>query len=279
MAGCISRLPSSESHDHICTIPINSVPQALLRKDTIRASFRDIEEGLGKKMMTKSDLIRAFTRWYEQDFLERQLETIDRAANIEEHNSNPFIAAYAAKAISGGLAPFDQARALVIQRAFGTGMHTSFGTQIQKAIITIVPTASGSVIQGMDIEFQEPATGIMRYCQVKAGPYTVNKDTSEKIVDKFDKALNLAKTNGVRITNDQLIVGVLYGTQDQLSTFYKEIEKRYSVFAGKNFWQRLTGHEAFYEELITSFRTVSDQSEVDDRVEAAILKLSKQIAG
>ena len=229
-------------------------------------------------MKSKSELIDAFTRWYEDDFLERQIETIDRSANIEEHNSNPFIASYAAKAISGGLAAVDQARALVIQRAFGTGMHTSFGTQIQKAIVSLLPNASGSMIPGMDIEFQEPATDIRRYCQVKAGPYTVNRDTSEKIVDKFDKALNLAKTNGLPITNDQLIVGVLYGKHDQLSTFYKEIEKRYSVLAGASFWERLTGHEAFYDDLVTSFRKVSDNSNVDDRVEAAIKKLAAQIA-
>ena len=47
------------------------------------------------------------------------------------------------------------------------------------------------------------------------------------------------------------MVGVFYGEPEELSSHYKNIQKNYPVYIGKEFWHRLTGDENFYN-LITN---------------------------
>lgn len=43
--------------------------------------------------------------------------------------------------------------------------------------------------------------GIRKYCQIKAGPNTINKDDVPVIKDHFRALINLGRTNGVRIAS------------------------------------------------------------------------------
>jgi len=81
--------------------------------------------------------------------------------------------------------PYDSiARALVYPRILGTSIATSFGQNIQR-FCTEVLSGFGSAISGVDIEFIDQLDGRKKYCQVKSGPETINKDDIETISRHF----------------------------------------------------------------------------------------------
>lgn len=236
------------------------------------------KKGGVRDLMTKKELLEKFSDWYENIYIPSQSINIKKAARLSEYSPNPFIASYAAKAMTRGTSPENVARAMITQRCFGTSMHTSFGNRMQKAITKIVPGAKGSAVSGLDIEFTSPVTKEEKFCQIKAGPYTVNTDSAKKIVDNFDDAIRLARTNGRVINNNQLIVGVLYGSQNELSSIYTtKIEPRYAVLTGEGFWYELTGYKGFYKDLIGSFRDISRSSNMDSDVDNSVSKLAAEI--
>ena len=128
--------------------------------------------------------------------------------------------------------------------------------QVQKQITTLFP-GFGSTTSGIDIEFVDAIDGRKKYCQLKAGPNTINKDDIKTVVDHFKSIRNLARTNSLSININDLIVGVIYGEYKDLSSHYKNIAKDYPVIIGKDFWYRLTGQEDFYFKLIDVFSDVA----------------------
>jgi len=101
----------------------------------------------------------------------------------------------------------------------------------------------------MDIEFVDQTDSRKKYCQLKAGPNTINYDDVDPILDKFNKLQNLARTNAMNINNNDLILGIIYGDRESLNHSYQKIDKVYPVFIGKDFWYRITGFNDFYSEL------------------------------
>src|SRR5690625_3294748 len=140
------------------------------------------------------------------------------------------------------------AKALVYPRVIGTSINTTFGNQLQKYCSQILD-GFASTTSGIDIEFIDKLDGRKKYCQIKAGPNTINADDVETIKGHFDGVRNLARTNNLDIGLNDLIVGVFYGTPDQLSNHYKTLNREYPVFVGKDFWHRLTGYADFYNIL------------------------------
>ena len=109
----------------------------------------------------------------------------------------------------------------------------------------------GSMVSGIDIEFVDALDGRRKYCQVKLGPNTINKDDVETIHNHFKAARNLGRTNNVKVAHGDLVVAILYGEPGQESGHYKKLRDDYDypLFIGQEFWQRLTGDENFYTEL------------------------------
>ena len=62
---------------------------------------------------------------------------------------------------------------------------------------------------------------------------------------------------------DDMIVGVLYGTKDDLSTHYKIIDSHYPVYCGAEFWEHLTGDSDFYHRLAKAFGEVVEEDNID----------------
>src|SRR5699024_12052872 len=63
----------------------------------------------------------------------------------------------------------------------------------------------------------------------------------------------------MNISFNDLIVGVFYGTHDELSGHYKKINQEYPVIIGSEFWYRLTGEENFYQRLTDAIGDIATE--------------------
>lgn len=192
---------------------------------------------------------------------------------LKEFQVNPFLVKYLACFLEGNLESESIAKALIYPRILGTSITTSFGSKVQKMISTLFE-GYGSAVSGIDIEFIDAIDGRKKYCQLKAGPNTINKDDVKTVCDHFDAVKNLSRTNNLNIGLNDLIVGVLYGEDTDLSSHYEKIKKNYPVYIGQEFWKRLTGDENFYIELTNAIGEVA--IEVDGR--ATLEKTIKALA-
>lgn len=193
-----------------------------------------------------------------------------------EFKMNPFLTKYLSQFAFGNSSPESMAKALVYPRVLGTSITTTFGMQMQYFCNDVL-SSFASTTSGIDIEFIDAVDGIRKYCQVKAGPNTINKDDVPVIKGHFRGVINLARTNGLRISSADCIVGVLYGTPSQLSGHYRKINEDYPVLVGKDFWYHLTGDLSFYEDLISAFAEVAEEMDSSTLLENTIEKLASRL--
>jgi hypothetical protein len=149
--------------------------------------------------------------------------------------------------------------------------------KIQSLISTLFQ-GLGSTTQGIDIEFIDAIDGRKKYCQLKAGPNTINHDDITTIINHFNGVRNLARTNNLNVGINDMIVGVVYGEPAELSSHYKRIGQNYPVYIGQDFWHRLTGKDDFYFELIDAIGDVALEVDASKVVEKTIQNLAKEIA-
>ena len=137
--------------------------------------------------------------------------------------------------------------------------------------------ADGSLIKGMDIEFVDKVDGKKKWCQLKSGPNTINSEDVNPLLKKFSTVANLARTNSIKLNNSDLILGVLYGEEDQLSQHYKKIDQTYPVIIGKEFWHRITGFPDFYAKLVKEIDSMILSLDTKGFFEKGYLALAKEI--
>lgn len=211
------------------------------------------------------------------NFFKKRIDNFQKK-KISSFKTNPFLIRSLARSLSSQVTSTSKAKALVYPFALGTSINTSFGNNIQKFIVDTVPNAEGSVTSGMDIEFIDQIDGHKKYCQVKSGPQTINKDDIKSIEDNFKNAINLARTNHVRLEINDLILGVIYGNHEDLSSMYTQIENDgYNVFAGSDFWEHLTGFSDFYDKLIKIAQNTAEKVKMKDAVDDLIARTEDYI--
>ena len=198
--------------------------------------------------------------------------------SLSEFNVNPFLDTYLANYAFGTSTPENIARTMIYPRVLGTSITTSFGTNMQN-FCNVVLSSFASIVPGIDVEFVDAIDGRRKYCQTKAGPNTINRDDVESIKGHFRNIRNLARTNQNLEINPSIdcIVGVLYGSFDDASAFYKKINEDYPVICGKDFWHRITGDENFYNELISAFAEVAVEMDSRELIEETVIALAAQI--
>jgi len=201
---------------------------------------------------------------------------IERASHLSEYNINPFLYKYLANFLRGNSSPRSIAEALVYPRLLGASITTTFGMQVQ-TLIGVLFEGLGSAIPGIDIEFIDITDGNKKYCQLKAGPNTINHHDVETVFGHFQSTINIARTNRLPIGINDMIVGVVYGEPAELSSHYKRVNVRYPVYIGQEFWHRLTGSETFYLDLITAFGEVALEVDASSQLEEAIVALTIDI--
>lgn len=183
---------------------------------------------------------------------------------LKSFKINPFTVNYLASFLCGNTEPLSLAKALVYPRILGTSISTSFGQNVQVFISSIADIAgSASGIPGVDIEFIDAIDGRKKYCQCKAGPNCVNKDDVETILRHFKSLIGKARIDKLPIQIDDMIVGVLYGEERELSANYKLIDAAYNVYCGIDFWERITGDRQFYNRLAKAFGEVVEEDNID----------------
>jgi len=130
--------------------------------------------------------------------------------SLKEFNINPFLEKYLANFAFGSGTPENIAKALIFPRVIGTSISTSFGTNMQNFCSEVL-SGYASLTSGIDIEFKDEIDGRRKFCQIKSGPDTINKDDVVTIINHFDTIRNLARQNRQTDINPTIdcIVGVL----------------------------------------------------------------------
>lgn len=226
--------------------------------------------------INKAEILDKAKKWFSETIAKNHIKNTEKLKNPSEFIINPFLTVYLANFLTGNSKPESIAQALLLPRVLGTSITTSFGTNIQTFTSNVLD-AFGSVVSGIDIEFIDQIDGSKKYCQLKAGPNTINKDDVETIANHFNGVRNLARTNKLKIGLDDMIVGVIYGQESQLSSHYKRITKQYHypVIIGQEFWHRLTGDNHFYFDLIKVIGSVACDADYSQEFKEIIQSLSK----
>lgn len=239
------------------------------------------EEMLVKRYdkMTESelnDIIERAKDFFREEIIPSHIARTEACRNLSNFRLNPFLDKYKANFITGNNDPVSVAMALVYPRVIGTSINTIFGERLQKFCSEVLE-GFASTTSGIDIEFIDNIDGRRKYCQVKAGTNTINKDDVVTIKNHFQGVRNLARTNNLTIGIDDMVVGVFYGKYEELSNHYKKVEEDYPVIVGKEFWHRLSGNIDFYQKISDAIGDVASEYDGSDLVKSVIHDLSKQI--
>jgi len=229
--------------------------------------------------MLDQKLKKEIVEYFKKNIFENHIQaSIKKHAKLSSYKINPIVVKYLSKVIDGQYSPNGVAKALFFPRVLGTSINTSFGTQIQKMFVDL-KIADGSMIKGMDIEFIDKRDKRKKWCQLKAGPNTINSDDVKPLMDKFNKTINLARTNNafININNTDFIVGVLYGEKSYLSQHYKKIDNTYPVYIGEDFWFRVTGLPNIYADLVDELHKMIHTLETNDLIQLGCSKLANEI--
>lgn len=224
----------------------------------------------------KQELLSKARAWFREVIVPNHKSNIGKASELKAYDFNPFLISYLAGVIGGELSPKTVSKALLYPRVLGTSITTSFGQNIQGFLTTLFE-AYGSIAAGIDIEFIDAIDGRKKYCQLKLGPNTINKDDVTTIHNHFSAIRRLASANfNQNIGFQDLVVGVLYGEEASLSAHYKKLqeEHNYALYVGQEFWYRFTGDEDFYFDLQSSMAQVARESDLNRDLQEAVKVLA-----
>jgi Type II restriction endonuclease EcoO109I len=229
--------------------------------------------------MTKIErerILEQVKEWFRTVIVQNHVRNTEKLTSVKELDINPFLAPYLAVYLTGELTPESLAKALLYPRVLGSSITTSFGQNMQKFISDVLKNSFGSMVNGIDIEFIDQIDGNKKYCQVKLGPNTINKDDVVTIHNHFKAARNLGKTNNVKVAHGDWVVAVLYGEQGQESNHYKKLrdEFDYPLYVGKEFWHHLTGDANFYNDLRLAIAEVANEVNGSATLDNTIKKLA-----
>lgn len=224
-------------------------------------------------------IIKSGKQYFRDIIIPKHLKNL-QTLRLKDFKINPFLVNYLAAFLCGNTDSVSLAKALVYPRILGTSINTSFGQNIQIFISTLAQVAgSASGIDGIDIEFIDAIDGRRKFCQCKAGPQTINKDDITTILSHFKHLHSKARIDRLNVQVDDMIVGVLYGEEDELSAHYEIIDSHYPVYCGKEFWKRLTGDDEFYHRLAKAFGEVVEEDNIDGSrlIQKKILEIAAEI--
>lgn len=224
----------------------------------------------------RQQILSKAKQFFKTRIAENHISNTRKLSSLDKFNINPFTHKYLAQFAFGDSTPESMAKALLYPRVLGTSISTTFGTQLQYFCNEVL-SSYASTTSGIDIEFIDSFDGRRKYCQVKAGPTTINHDDVDTIKNHFRAIRNLARTNHLDLNITDCIVGVFYGTENTLSQSYKRINEEYPVYVGAEFWHRLTGDSNFYYDLINAFAEVADEMDSTELIQQVLQNLANEL--
>ncbi len=228
-------------------------------------------------MRTETELLEITTEYFRVNIFENHKRNVLKEhSKLKSYKINPILVKYLSKVLEDNFTPTGIAKALYYPRVLGTSINTSFGTRIQNMFVEL-KLAEGSLIKGMDIEFIDRLDNRKKWCQLKSGPNTINSEDVAPLLRKFSTVANLARTNSINLNNSDLILGVLYGDESQLSQHYKKIDAQHPVIVDQNFWYRITGFEHFYSKLVANLDQMILNLDTEDFFIQGYNELTKEI--
>ncbi|ETT38510.1 PmeII family type II restriction endonuclease [Paenibacillus sp. FSL R5-808] len=222
------------------------------------------------------EIIEKAKVFFKKEIAASHLANTKKLKNLNEFGLNPFLDKYKANFLTGNDDPRSIAKALVYPRVLGTSINTTFGNKLQKFCSEVLE-GFASTTSGIDIEYIDKTDGRRKYCQIKAGTNTINADDVETIIGKFKDVRNLARTNNLNVGLNDLVVGVFYGTEEELSGHYKRLNQSYPVIVGSEFWYRITGEMDFYQRLTGAIGDLATEFDGSQVIEDVIDSLAEQI--
>jgi len=175
----------------------------------------------------KKEILEKAKHWFRDSVMESHLKNAQKLKSSTEFNINPFTTTYLANFLTGNASPESIAKALVYPRILGTSITTTFGNAIQHFTNDVLGTFK-STTSGIDVEYIDQDDQRRKYCQIKAGPNTINKDDVETIHQHFQAVKNLARTNNLKLQLDDMVVGIVYGERSEISGHYKKLESKHN---------------------------------------------------
>lgn len=226
---------------------------------------------------TKAAILKEIQSWIRDEFAEAHKTNLLKLSHLNEFSPNPFIWPYLGHFFDGNNKAETLAKVLVYPRILGTSISTSFGSQFQKMMVKIFDNVQPSMIKGTDLTIIDRTDNITKYCQVKSGPNVINHDDVETIESHFQEAINRARANHMRVSNEDFMFCLLYGDDGQENNWIKKIKQNYPVSMGQDFWTRVTGDKDFYTDLITAIRDISTQINMKNEISGVVKDLAIQI--
>ncbi|WP_179996662.1 PmeII family type II restriction endonuclease [Acinetobacter sp. YH16051] len=214
--------------------------------------------------------------WFKESVIQNHLRNTRKLKKASKFKINAFTTTYLANFLIGDTTPESIAKALLYPRILATSINTTFGRAIQKFTSEVLDSF-GSTTAGIDIEYIDKDDGRRKYCQIKAGPETINFSDVETLHSHFKAIKNLARTNNKSLQIDDMVVGIVYGDRSQLSANYKKLENdhHYNILIGKEFWTKLTGDDDFYEDLIAAINEVAEGFDFSEELDLIVKELAQ----
>lgn len=227
----------------------------------------------------KKEFIQNFRSWIIDNLLENHRKNTVKLTDINKFKINPFTLYYLSYFKEGNDDPKSLAKVLIYPRILGTSLSTSFGGIMQRFIVEHTD-AEGATSPGFDIKFKDKLDNDRyKYCQLKAGPNSINKDDVDTIDSHFSTLRGICRQNNIPLNTTDMVFGVMYGSIEERNSFIVKLEdeKNYPVFIGKEFWHRLTGDPNMYKDLILEMKNIALDTNMKDVIENVIEKLSVKI--
>lgn len=224
----------------------------------------------------KKEILSAAVEFFKEKFVKSHISKIEKVKHLKSFDYNAFYINYLSNFLTGNDSSKSLAKALVYPRILAISPNTIFGNVAQKFCSTLQGVL-GSTTTGVDLEFTDQIDKRYKFAQIKLGVNTINSKDVDPMIEEFRKAKRLATQNNRQVKDEDFIVGILFGSHDGMSASYKNIEKYFPVYVGKDFWQRLTGDDYFYNDLIIALGKLGKETRAKKKLEVAINILADEI--
>lgn len=225
------------------------------------------------KKEQKQAIIESGKQYFRSIIIPNHLKNLDKL-HLSSFDLNPFFINYVTTLIEEDSQFIGLAKALVYPYIFDRVIDESGGQEVQSLVSQLQEVTCGvSSFEGIDFEYVDAIDGRRKYCQFKAGVRTIVREDIAAILCHFKPLISQPSLD---LQFEDLVVGVLYGEKENLSTFYKAIDTHYPVLCGADFWMHLTGDENFYHRLAKAFGEVVDEDGINGS--ALILAKVEEIA-